>query len=316
MYALESGIGYPPRIVRLDARTPDQMPVPLDNGPEGARFTAGTIVERLTATAADGTAIGAWLVRPPDATAEAPVPLVVLVHGGPLGSWNGWHWRWNPNILAGTGYAALLPDPALSLGYGQQMLDRGWGQWGGTPYADVMASVDAALARPFIDADRVALMGGSYGGYMANWVAGHTDRFRCIVTHASLWELVGFHGTTDHGPQWEQEMGDPYADPGAYLRHSPREHLAAMAGMRTPMLVIHGEKDHRVPISEALTLWTDMRRLGVPGRFLYFPDENHWVLKPQNARIWYGTVLVVPRRAPSRRRVRARPAAVAEAPRR
>ncbi len=291
VYALASTIGSPPRVVRLDALAADQVPVELANGIDEHGIVAPGIVERLHATAQDGTSIGAWLVRPPAASPEAPAPLVVFVHGGPLGSWNSWHWRWNPQILVERGFAVLLPDPALSTGYGQAMLDRGWGQWGGTPYTDVMAALDAALDRPDIDGERVALMGGSFGGYMANWVAGHTDRFRCIVTHASLWELLGFHGTTDHGPAWEHEMGDPYADPSAYLRNSPRAHLEAMARMGTPMLVIHGEKDHRVPISEALILWTDMRRLGIPGRFLAFPDENHWVLKPQNARLWYGTVL-------------------------
>ena len=158
-------------------------------------------------------------------------------------------------------------------------------------FRSLMAMTDAAVARPEVDGARTALMGGSYGGYMANWFAGHTDRFRCIVTHASLWELVGFHGTTDHGPAWEHEMGDPYRDAAIYLRNSPREFLDRMAEWKTPLLVVHGEKDVRVPVSEALTLWTDMRRLGIPGRFLYFPDENHWVLRPQNARLWYGTVL-------------------------
>jgi len=291
LYALQSTLASPPRIVRIDAHAADQEPVAVANGIDEHGVTPPGVVERVIAQTDDGTPIGAWLVRPATASAASPAPLVVFVHGGPLGTWNAWHWRWNPHVLVDRGYAVLCPDPALSTGYGQAMLDRGWGQWGGTPYADVMTSVEAALARPDIDTGRVGLMGGSYGGYMANWVAGHTDRFRCIITHASLWELLGFHGTTDHGPAWEHEMGDPYADPAGYLRNSPREHLAAMAAIRTPMLVIHGERDHRVPISEALTLWTDMRRLGVPGRFLYFPDENHWVLKPQNARIWYGTVL-------------------------
>jgi dipeptidyl aminopeptidase/acylaminoacyl peptidase len=131
-------------------------------------------------------------------------------------------------------------------------------------------------------------MGGSFGGYMANWVAGHSDAFKAIVTHASLWGLLGFHGTTDHGPGWEQEMGDPYTQPERYLEQSPS---IAIGEIRTPMLVIHGEQDHRVPISEALRLWADLRRHGVPGKFLYFPDENHWILKPQNARLWYATVL-------------------------
>jgi dipeptidyl aminopeptidase/acylaminoacyl peptidase len=131
-------------------------------------------------------------------------------------------------------------------------------------------------------------MGGSFGGYMANWVAGRTDRFDAIVTHASLWDLEGFHGTTDLGVWWEYEFGDPYENPDRYREHSPRRHVGEIT---TPMLVIHGERDYRVPVSEALTLWTDLQRHGVPSELLYFPDENHWILKPQNARLWYATVL-------------------------
>ena len=159
---------------------------------------------------------------------------------------------------------------------------------GPRPYTDVITAVDGAVSRPDIDDTRTALMGGSFGGYMANWVAGHTDRIGAIVTHASLWDLRGFHGTTDDGIEWEQEMGDPYVDPSRYSDHSPN---IAVGTIRTPMLVIHGELDARVPISEALRLWTDLARHEVPAKFLYFPDENHWVLKPQNQRLWYDTVL-------------------------
>jgi dipeptidyl aminopeptidase/acylaminoacyl peptidase len=291
VYALQSSLAHPPRVVRFESRGADQVPHPLEHGVDTTGIVAPGVVERVSASAEDGTPLAGWLVRPATASPASPAPLVVFVHGGPLGSWNGWHWRWNPHILVERGYAVLLPDPALSTGYGQGMIDRGWGQWGGNPYTDVMAVFEAVAGRPDVDGDTVALMGGSYGGYMANWVAGKTGRFRCIITHASLWELLGFHGTTDHGPAWEHEMGDPYADPTGYTRWSPRELLPSMAETRTPLLVIHGEKDYRVPVSEALILWTDMQRLGVPGRFLYFPDENHWVLKPQNARVWYGTVL-------------------------
>jgi dipeptidyl aminopeptidase/acylaminoacyl peptidase len=291
VYALSSSIATPPRVVRFDARTADQVPTELAHGVDEGGIGVDSVVERIETTAADGTPLGGWLIRPASASASAKAPLVVFVHGGPLSSWNSWHWRWNAHVFTARGFAVLMPDPAFSTGYGQAMIDRGWGQWGGNPYTDVLAVTDAALGRDDLDGTRVALMGGSYGGYMANWVAGQTDRFRCIVTHASLWELVGFHGTTDHGPMWEHEMGDVYTDPSGYLRWSPREFLAQMARFKTPMLVIHGELDARVPISEALTLWTDMQRLGVPGKFLYFPDENHWILKPQNARLWYGTVL-------------------------
>jgi dipeptidyl aminopeptidase/acylaminoacyl peptidase len=284
IFALHATIGTPPRPVRLDTRTPDQhptvLPSPAGDDPAGAR------VERVTAVADDGVEVGSWLVVPTDA--DGPVPMVVMIHGGPLGSWNAWHWRWNPFVLADRGLAVLLPDPALSTGYGQAFIERGWGRWGAEPYTDLLAAVEAAAADEAIDADRVAAMGGSFGGYLANWVAGNTDRFRCIITHASLWALEGFHGTTDVGLLWEREFGDPYEDASRFAEHSPRQHVGDIT---TPMLVIHGEKDYRVPISEALILWTDLSRHGVDARFLYFPDENHWVLKPQNVRIWYGAVL-------------------------
>jgi dipeptidyl aminopeptidase/acylaminoacyl peptidase len=151
-----------------------------------------------------------------------------------------------------------------------------------------MAAVDAAVARPDIDPERTAAMGGSFGGYMANWVAGHTARFRAIVTHASLWAMDQFHGTTDEGQWWECEFGDPYRDPHRYEENSPHRHIGRIT---TPVLVIHGELDHRVPVGEALRLWTDLRRHGVPAKFLYFPDENHWILRPQHARVWYETVI-------------------------
>ena len=289
VYALRSHPDRPPHVVRLDARAVDQSPTELRSPatPIGKLPRRG-IVERLTATADDGVEIGSWLLRPKAASAKRPAPLVVFVHGGPLGSWAGWSWRWNANLLVERGYAVLMPDPAISLGYGQAFIDRGWGDWGERPYTDVLTAVDGALERPDLDPSRTALMGGSFGGYMANWVAGHTDRFRAIVTHASLWELRGFHGTTDDGVSWEQEFGDPYANAPRYLEQSPHR---AVDQITTPMLVIHGENDARVPISEALRLWTDLARHGVEAKFLYFPDENHWILKPQNARVWYDTVL-------------------------
>ena len=286
VYALRSAVDHPPAPVRLDARTPDQQPVLLP-APARSPVLPGTLTE-VHATAADGTPLRAWLVLP-DGTAESsPAPLLLWVHGGPLGSWNAWQWRWNPWLMAARGYAVLLPDPALSTGYGLDFVARGWGQWGGAPYADLMAITDAAVARPDIDAERTAAMGGSFGGYMANWIAGHTDRFRAIVTHASLWALDQFGPTTDASYYWSREMTPEMAE-----RNSPHRHADAVT---TPMLVIHGDKDYRVPIGEGLRLWWDLvsRHGGdpaaLPHRFLYFPDENHWVLSPQNAAVWYQTV--------------------------
>ena len=288
LYALRSHPDRPPHLVRLALDGADQTPLELPSpGTSEDRLPRRGVLERITAPADDGVVIGSWLLRPADASPASPAPLVVFVHGGPLGTWAGWSWRWNANLLVERGYAVLMPDPAISVGYGQAFIDRGWGRWGDRPYTDVIAAVDGAIARPDIDGERAALMGGSFGGYMANWVAGHTDRFRAIVTHASLWELRGFHGTTDDGIEWEQEFGDPYADPSRYLEHSPSAHVGSI---RTPMLVIHGELDARVPISEALQLWTDLVRHQVTATFLYFPDENHWILKPPNARLWYETV--------------------------
>ena len=288
VYALRASVTHPARIVSFDARAADQTAVELPNGIAEGGIAVTSTVERVTATAADGTPIRSWLILPQGASAANPVPLAVMVHGGPLGSWTGWHWRWNPHLLAERGYAVLTPDPAISLGYGQHMIQRGWGKWGEAPFTDVMAAVDAALKRKDLDSTRTALLGGSFGGYMANWVAGRTDRFRAIVTHASLWDLRPFHGTTDGGVEWEHEMGDPYLQPELYDAQSPATNVA---DIKTPMLVIHGERDFRVPVSEALKLWTDLHRHGVQARFLYFPDENHWVLKPQNSRLWYETVL-------------------------
>jgi dipeptidyl aminopeptidase/acylaminoacyl peptidase len=285
LYALRTTIASPPQAVALDTGTPDQEPRPIPT--PGLPLEVPGRVEEMTATATDGAPIHSWLVLPADASETNPAPLLVWIHGGPLASWNSWHWRWNPWLMAARGYAVLLPDPALSTGYGQAFVERGRGRWGDEPFTDLMAATDAAVARPDIDAGRTAAMGGSFGGYMANWVAGHTDRFRCLVTHASLWALDQFHGTTDHAAWWEREFGDPYEDLSRYEAHSPHRFIDKIT---TPMLVIHGERDHRVPISEGLRLWVDLMRHGVEAKFLYFPDENHWVLKPQHARVWYDTV--------------------------
>jgi dipeptidyl aminopeptidase/acylaminoacyl peptidase len=245
-------------------------------------------VTEITATAVDGVPLRAWLVLPDGATAEHPAPLALWIHGGPLMSWNSWSWRWNPWLLAARGYAVLLPDPGLSQGYGQEFIARAWRDWGPVPFADLMAITDAAAARADIDETRIAAMGGSYGGFMANWIAGHTDRFKAIVSHASLWALDYFTGVTDHAGEWLREWGHPVHEPERYERNSPHRHIAAI---RTPMLVIHGDKDYRVPIAEGLKLWADLVWHGCDAKFLYFPDENHWILKPGNVKAWYATVL-------------------------
>lgn len=250
--------------------------------------TTGTMTEVET-TAADGARVRGWLLLPEGASAEAPAPLLLWIHGGPLNSWNAWSWRWTPQVMVARGYAVLLPDPALSTGYGLDFIARGWDAWGEAPYTDLMSITDAVEARADIDETRTAAMGGSFGGYMANWVAGHTDRFRAIVSHASLWALDQFGPTTDSSQYWQSIFSDEGLD-----RNSPHHSVRDIV---TPMLVIHGDRDYRVPIGESLRLWSELAEHHAaddgttPHRFLVFPDENHWVLKPQHSVVWYRTVL-------------------------
>ncbi|HXB49953.1 MAG TPA: prolyl oligopeptidase family serine peptidase [Streptosporangiaceae bacterium] len=291
LYALRSAIDSPPAPVRIPLRAEaagaePSRAEPLPN-PGGEVALPGSVTEVAT-TVADGTRVRGWLVLPEGAGADSPAPLLLWVHGGPVSSWNSWSWRWNPWLMAARGYAVLLPDPALSTGYGHRMIARGWDDWGGNPYTDVMAITDAVLERPDIDAARTAMMGGSYGGYMANWMAGHTDRFNAIVSHAGLWALDQMFGTTDGPPYWRRQFGDPRSQPERYLASSPHLHADKIV---TPMLIIHGDKDYRVPVGEALRLWWDLMFRSVRARFLYFPDENHWVLKPGDVQVWYSTVL-------------------------
>ncbi|WP_431802840.1 alpha/beta fold hydrolase [Microbacterium sp. bgisy203] len=281
--ALRSNWMTPPHAVRVSRdgtvtalRSPVTMPAPA------AEMT------EVETTAADGARVRGWLLTPRGASAETPAPLLLWIHGGPLNSWNAWSWRWSPQLAVARGYAVLLPDPALSTGYGLDFIARGWNAWGAAPYTDLMAITDAVEARPEIDETRTAAMGGSFGGYMANWVAGHTDRFRAIVTHASLWALDQFAGTTDHSGYWQRIF-----TPEAMIENSPHRFVRDIV---TPLLVIHGDRDYRVPIGESLRLWSELNEHfaaedgSLPHRFLYFPDENHWVLEPQHAKVWYETV--------------------------
>jgi dipeptidyl aminopeptidase/acylaminoacyl peptidase len=286
LYALRSAVDEPPTPVRLDVTAAGGEPLRLA-GPGSPLELPGRL-EEIEVTAGDGARVRAWLVLPDGAAPASPAPLVLWAHGGPVMSWNSWSWRWNPWLMAARGYAVLLPDPALSTGYGQEFIARGHGQWGGRPYTDLMEITDAAVARPDIDRARTAMMGGSYGGYMANWIAGHTSRFAAIVSHAGLWDLDQMFGTTDVPSYWRRIFGDPVTQPERYLANSPDRHAGQIS---TPLLVIHGDKDYRVPVGEALRLWWDVRGRAPDTRFLYFPDENHWILKPGDVTVWYQTVL-------------------------
>ena len=247
-------------------------------------------VESFTARSTDGAQIQSFLVKPK--RASGPLPLAFWIHGGPIGmDTDGWHWRWNPLLLVAQGYAVALPNPRGSTGFGQDFIQGIWGNvWGDQCYKDLTAVADALCARADIDPGRTMAMGGSFGGYMTNWIGTQTDRFNCLITHASIFTMANFTGVTDHPAWWYLEMGgeDPYADTERFDRYAPLRHIKKW---KSPVLIIHGEKDYRCPLSEALNLFEALQYHGVPSELLVFPDENHWILKPRNIVVWYQTVL-------------------------
>lgn len=247
-------------------------------------------VENLRAQSTDGASIQYFLVKPKNA--RGPLPLLLWIHGGPIGmDTDGWHWRWNPLLAVAQGYAVALPNPRGSTGFGQEFIQGIWGNvWGSQCYEDLMAVTDSLVARPDIDGARTMAMGGSFGGYMTNWIGSQTDRFRCLITHASIVTMAQFTGTTDHPAWWYLEMGgeDPYADMAKFDRYAPIRHIK---NWQTPTLIIHGELDYRCPINEGLNLFEALQYHSVPSELLVFPDENHWILKPRNIAAWYEAVL-------------------------
>jgi dipeptidyl aminopeptidase/acylaminoacyl peptidase len=241
-----------------------------------------------------GETVSAYLVRPVDFDPSKRYPVAFLVHGGPQGSFgNDFHYRWNPQAYAGAGYAVVMVDFHGSTGYGQAFTDAINNDWGGKPFEDLMKGLDHALARyPFLDGARVAALGASYGGYMVNWIAGNTGRFKCLVTHdGNLDERMAYFDTEELWfPEWDHQ-GLPWERPDHYSKHNPVELVKNWQRHRTPMLVVHGGRDYRVVDTQGLSTFTALQRLGIPSKLLYFPDENHWVLKPANSILWHDTVL-------------------------
>jgi len=232
-----------------------------------------------------------WFFKPAGFQPDQRYPLVYVIHGGPQGSsLNHFHYRWNPQIYTGAGYAALLVDFHGSTGYGQDFTDSINQDWGGKPYEDLMKGLDQILkTRDWIDPDRLCAAGASYGGYMINWIAGHTDRFQCLVNHDGLFDLKSFYYATEElwFPEWDMG-GPPWQAKENYRKWSPATYVE---NWKTPMLVIHGGKDYRVPVGEGLGAFTALQRRGIESRLLYFPGANHWVLKPKNMKLWNETVL-------------------------
>lgn len=247
-------------------------------------------LEPFTFQGAEGTGVQGFLLKPPGFDAKKKYPLKFLIHGGPQGAWgNSWTYRWNAQLFAASGYVVVMINFHGSTGYGQKFTDSISGDWGGKPYVDLMKGLDyVEKTYPFIDKNREAALGASYGGYMANWILGHTDRFKCVVSHDGTFNTEAAYGTTEElwFIEWEFK-GPPWKNRELYRKFSP--HLFAEK-MKTPTLVVHGQLDFRLDVSEGFQLFTTLQRQKVPSKMLYFPDEGHWVLKPQNSRLWYKTV--------------------------
>src|SRR5713101_2390513 len=244
-------------------------------------------------TGANGDRVEGFLLKPPNFDASnlsKKYPVKFLIHGGPQGAWgDDWSYRWNPELFAANGHVVIMINFHGSTGYGQKFIDAINGDWGGAPFEDLVKGLDyAEKTYPFIDKDRECALGASYGGYMANWVLGHTGRFKCIVSHDGMFNTFSAWGTTEElwFNNWEFG-GTPYTNHDVYNKWSPRN---SAKNFKTPTLVIHGQLDYRLDVSEGFQLFTTLQMEGVPSKMLYFPDEGHWILKPQNSRLWYETV--------------------------
>jgi dipeptidyl aminopeptidase/acylaminoacyl peptidase len=274
-------------------------------------------MEGFTFDGAGGTKVHGFIVRPPNFDEDKKYPVKFLIHGGPQGAWgDAWSYRWNPELMAASGYVVVMVNPRGSTGYGQAFIDGVNGDWGGKAYLDLMKGLDYAEQHfPFIDKTRECALGASYGGYMADWILTHTSRFACIVTHDGMFNPQSAYGSTEElwFAEWEfrQPSGvaagkgqaakvtiDPvpaqpwnnFDKPVAldpFRKWSP---MLSIKNAKTPTLVIHSQRDYRLDVSEGLQLFTALQRLNVPSKMLYFPDEGHWVLKPQNSKLWYETV--------------------------
>ncbi len=246
--------------------------------------------EQFSFKGAKGDTVYGYAMKPAGFTG-GKVPVAFLIHGGPQGSFGDhFHYRWNPEVYAGAGFGTVFIDFHGSTGYGQAFTDAINGDWGGAPYDDLMLGLDAALAKfSWLDGSRAAALGASYGGYMINWINGHTDRFKALVCHdGNLDERMAYFDTEELWfPEWEHG-GTPWEKPEGYLKHNP---IDFVKNWKTPTLVVHGGKDFRVVDTQGMATFTALQRKGIASRFLHFPDENHWVLKPQNSKLWHDEVL-------------------------
>jgi dipeptidyl aminopeptidase/acylaminoacyl peptidase len=276
IYKVSSSGGAPVALTRI-------------NEPVMSRYQF-TPLEEFTVDSADGSKVSTFLVKPFGFQANQKYPVLFLIHGGPQGAWGeSWTYRWNAQVFAAAGYVVVMPNPRGSTGYGQKFTDEINGDWGGKVFDDLMAVVDNVAARPYADKDRMAAAGGSYGGYLIDWMLGHTDRFKAFVSHAGVFDLRSMAGETEElwFPIWEFK-GMPWENPEMYAKWSPSYYVK---DFKTPTLVMHGELDYRVPVGQGLELFTALQLQKVPSKLVLFPDEGHWINKPQNSQLWYNQFL-------------------------
>ncbi len=252
------------------------------NAPETFWFVSG-----------DGVKVQAMIIKPPKFEAGKKYPLLVLLHGGPQTMWsNAWGYRWNAQVFSSPGYVSLMINRRGSTGYGQKFTDEITNDWGGKAYVDVMKGIDAAVVKyNYIDGSKVAAAGGSYGGYMADWIATHTNRFKAIISHAGIYDKAAMYATEELWFEEHDMQGTPWSAAENYKKWSPSTYAADLGKYKTPTLIVAGERDYRVPYTQSLEFFNALQRQGVPSKLVVFPDEGHWVLKPQNAEFWYKTFL-------------------------
>jgi dipeptidyl aminopeptidase/acylaminoacyl peptidase len=289
VYTEQSGVA-PTEIFRVASS--GGTPAPLTRLNDGVLNSHQlTPLEEFTVTAQDGARIQSFVVKPYGFQEGHKYPVLMLIHGGPQGFWgHAWSFRWNAQVFAAAGYLVVMPNPRGSTGYGQKFIDEINGDWGGKPFDDIMGVTDHVAAEiPYADASQMVAAGASYGGYMIDWILGHTQRFKALVTHDGVFDLPSEFGATEElwFPLWEYG-GTPWDKPEDYAKWSPSTYVKEF---HTPTLVVHGEQDFRVPYTQGLELFTALQLQNVKSKLLLFPDEGHWVLKPQNSLLWYKTVI-------------------------
>jgi dipeptidyl aminopeptidase/acylaminoacyl peptidase len=287
---LHQRINKPSELYRMDTNGRNIRQITRLNDARVAQLEMNA-VEHFWFPGAENTQVHGMLIKPPGFDENMKYPLIYLAHGGPQGQWGDqFHYRWNAQMFASRGYVVAMVNRRGSTGYGQDFTDQISGDWGGKAYRDLMKGLDYILEEfDFIDSELIGAAGASYGGYMINWIATQTDRFKCLVSHAGLFNVFSMYGTTEElwFPEWEFR-GTPYENPELYEKWSP---LTYANNITTPTLVIHGYYDFRVDVSEGFQMFTALQRQGVESKMLYFPDEGHWINKPLNAELWHETVL-------------------------